>query len=64
LVIGIFVTTILFKTLPFDVDYVGKSYVLSFADNLLQTAYTFIKPYIAMFDGLEHYSDVAIRIIG
>lgn len=64
LVIGIFVTTILFKTLPFDVDYVGKSYVLSFADNLLQTAYTFVKPYIAMFDGLEHYSDVAIRIIG
>ena len=64
LVIGIFTATILISTLPFDVDLIGKSYVLNFANNLLNAGYAFVKPHIVMFDGCEHYTDVVVRIIG
>ena len=64
LVIGIFTTTILFATLPFDIDVISKSYVLTIANNLLNAGYAFVKPYIVMFDGFEHYTDVVVRIIG
>lgn len=64
LVIGLFTTTIIFATLPFDIDYISQSHVFKFLNSLLENGYGFIKPFVPMFDGLEHYTDVVVRIIG
>lgn len=62
-IICLTVVTAAFATLPFETDYLGNSYILTFVNNLLNMGYNAIKNFIPLFKDFASYSDVIKAII-